>query len=252
MLKKPVLSASQLEDFRRDGYLALPGAFDAGEMAQIEGWTTELGAMPEVSGRQWVFHEPSQLDPEIELISRIEKISPFHAGFAELSEVLAGAAGQLLGDTAQLFKEKVNFKMPGGDGFKPHQDSQAGWEDYAPYFITVMVCVDDATLENGCLQVVPGRQTQGLFRKWEPLTDDDMADMNFQPVPTRPGDVLLFDSYTPHYSEPNHSSTVRRLYFATYNKASEGDHFDQYHADKYKNYPPDIDRDPNRKYIFRV
>jgi len=36
-----------------------------------------------------------------------------------------------------LFKEKVNFKMPGGDGFKPHQDSQAGWDRYADYFVNV-------------------------------------------------------------------------------------------------------------------
>jgi len=248
----PVLSGKQIQDFSRDGYLAVSGAFDADQMQMIEAWTNELAAMPEVTGKQWVYHEQSQTEPDVELISRIEKISPFHADFAELSRSLAGAAGQLLAEDAVLFKEKVNFKMPGGDGFKPHQDSQAGWEDYAPYFITVMVCIDEATLENGCLQVVPGKQNTGLYRAWEPLTDDDMAEMNFLPAPTSPGDLLLFDSYTPHYSEPNHSPDIRRMYFATYNKASDGDHFDQYHDDKYKNYPPDIDRDPDRKYVFRV
>ncbi len=251
-LKTPVLSAGQLKDFRRDGYLAVPGAFDPDDTAQIERWTTQIAALPEESGKHWVFHESSQTDPGADLICRIEKMSPFLAGFAELGRVLAAAAGQLLDGDAVLFKEKVNFKMPGGDGFKPHQDSQAGWEDYAPYFITVMVCIDEATLENGCLQVAQGQQKRSLFRMWEPLTDDDMAGMEFRPVPTQPGDVLLFDSYTPHYSEPNHGTTIRRLYFATFNKASEGDHYDQYHADKYKNYPPDIDRNPDRKYVFRV
>ncbi len=26
-----------------------------------------------------------------------------------------------------LFKDKINFTLPGGDGFKPHQDQQTGW-----------------------------------------------------------------------------------------------------------------------------
>ena len=36
-----------------------------------------------------------------------------------------------------ISEDKINFKMPGGTGFKPHQDSQAGWEVYAKYFINV-------------------------------------------------------------------------------------------------------------------
>ena len=34
--------------------------------------------------------------------------------------------GELFGEPAVLFKEKINFKMPGGAGFKAHQDQQAG------------------------------------------------------------------------------------------------------------------------------
>jgi ectoine hydroxylase-related dioxygenase (phytanoyl-CoA dioxygenase family) len=110
-----------------------------------------------------VYHETSRLDPDARLISRIENIAPFHEGFAELAEVLRASAGQLLGEEAVLFKEKVNFKMPGGEGFKPHQDSQAGWERYASHFVTVAVCIDEATLENGCLQLVAGHHRRQLF-----------------------------------------------------------------------------------------
>jgi hypothetical protein len=42
------------------------------------------------------------------------------------------------------------------------------------------------------------------------------------------------------------------MYFATYNKASEGYHLDQYYADKRKNFPPDIERDPDREYVYKV
>ena len=48
------------------------------------------------------------------------------------------------------------------------------------------------------------------------------------------------------------SETIRRIYYATYNRASAGDFMDRYYADKHKNFPPDIDRDPTKQYVFRV
>jgi ectoine hydroxylase-related dioxygenase (phytanoyl-CoA dioxygenase family) len=252
MLSVPAISNATMADFERDGFAVVRSGFDRDAMAQITAWAAELAARPEVSGQHWVYHEQSRLDPAVRLISRIEHFSPYHAGFREVAAVLGEAAARFLGEPAALFKEKINFKMPGGDGFKPHQDSQAGWGDYADYFITVMVCIDAATLANGCLRLVAGQQHRGLFREWEPLTDKDMAGMDFVPYPTAPGDLVFFDSYTPHSSEPNLTDSMRRIYFATYNRRSAGDHYARYHADKYRNYPPDIDRIAGKEYVFRV
>ena len=252
MLNTPILNQEQIKQFKRDGFLIIKNGFNQYDVDAIESWTTELANMPEKTGAHWVFHENSKLDPNVELISRIEYISPFHQGFAELGNSLKYPVAQLLNEAAVLFKEKINFKMPGSDGFKPHQDSQAGWQDYADYFISVMVCIDEATIDNGCLQMVSGFQKTGLYREWEPLTDDDMADMEFIHYPTKPGDIVFFDCYTPHASEPNLTDSTRRLYFATYNKQSEGEHLNRYYADKYKSYPPDIDRVAGKEYVFRV
>ena len=38
----------------------------------------------------------------------------------------------------------------------------------------------------------------------------------------------------------------------SYNRASEGDHRHQYYLDKRASYPPDIERDPDKQYVFRV
>ena len=252
MLSVPTIADQQIDDFHRDGFVLLPGAFGSGEMGQIENWTQEITALPEESGKHWVFHEKSLKHHEDDLICRIEKITQFHDGFKELSNVLKAPTAQLLGEPADLFKEKINFKMPGGDGFTPHQDSQAGWETYASYFITVMVCIDEATTENGCLKMAAGHHKKGLMREWEPLNDGDMKEMNFVDMPTNTGDIAFFDSYAPHRSEPNMSGRIRRLYFATYNKASEGSYLEAYYADKFDSYPPDIDRDADKDYVFRV
>jgi len=252
MLTTPRISVDDFAAFERDGYLVMRQAFGSQDMAAVFDWCGEILDAPEMSGRHWVYHEKSLKVAEQDLICRIENIAPFHEGFAELAEALRHPVGQLLGEEAALFKEKINFKMPGGDGFKPHQDSQAGWDNYAEFFISVLVCIDEATLENGCLQICGGHHKRGLFRSWEPLTEGDMAEMSFVPVETKPGDLIFFDCYAPHSSEPNMSETTRRLYYATYNRLSEGEHMARYYADKHKNYPPDIDRQTGKEYVFRV
>ncbi len=251
-LNTPKLSEAQLADYKRDGYLVARGAFGPAEAADMDRWAKELLAMPEEPGRQWVYWEKSLREPDKKIVSRIENIAPFHEGFRELAESLKAMCAQLFGEPALLFKEKINFKMPGGAGFAPHQDSQAGWERYASDFINALVCIDEATIENGCLRVVSGFHDRGLYRAWEPLSEKEMEGMEFVPTSTKPGDVILFDSYTPHSSEPNLTDQTRRIYFATYNRLSEGDQLEQYYADKRKGYPPDIEREPDKEYVYRV
>jgi ectoine hydroxylase-related dioxygenase (phytanoyl-CoA dioxygenase family) len=251
MLNTPHLTEDDIAAFERDGYLVKRGGFSAADMARISQWTDEVMAMPEVSGRHWVYHEKSRKDGA-KLVNRIENIAPLHEGFHDMAQSLKAPVAQLLGEPAVLFKEKINFKMPGGGGFAPHQDSQAGWDTYADFFISALVSIDPATLENGCLQLVAGHHKSGLVKSWEPLNDDEMKGMFFEPVPTEPGDIVFFDCYAPHASEANMSDSIRRIYYATYNRESAGDHMAQYYADKHRNFPPDIDRDPDKEYVFRV
>lgn len=236
----------------RDGYLFVRGFFGAGETADLLRWTAELETAPEEAGRHWVYHEDSLTEPWRRVIQRIENICPFHAGFDAL--VRNGALSQwistLMGGPVVLFKDKINFKMPGGPGFKAHQDQQAGWGRYAPIFVTAMVSIDTATLENGCLEVAPGRHREGLLgEEWNPL---DEAGLALQAVPTDPGDVIFFDSFVPHASKPNFTDRPRRILYVTHNLASDGDHRHRYYAEKRAAFPPDVERDASKTYVFRV
>jgi 2-aminoethylphosphonate dioxygenase len=245
----------QREVFERDGFVVVPGLFDGQEIARISAWTDELERQPETPGRAMKYFEPSLLRPGERVLQRIENFCPFHAGFAELcdGDKLRGSVSRLVGEPAVLFKDKINFKLPGGDGFKPHQDQQAGWSTYADLFVTAMVSIDSTTAENGCLELCAGHHTRGLIgEEWKPLTDDDMRQFGARAVPTQPGDAVFFDSYTPHASAPNLTAERRRVLYITYNRVSAGDHRVQYYADKRKSFPPDIERDPNRTYTFRV
>jgi hypothetical protein len=250
-----VLDRAALADFARTGWCAARGFFSPEEMVRIARWTNEVTALPEVSGAQMVYREPSLLDPAAKVIQRIEDFCPHHAGFDALVRGgrLQRAVEQLLGEAALLFKEKINFKMPGGAGFEAHQDQQAGWSTYAPLFVTALVCIDAATIENGCLEMATSARYSGLIgREWAPLTPEDMAGFDLLAVSTEPGDVLFFDSYAPHASKPNLTAAQRRILYLTYNRAADGDHRARYYADKRAAFPPDVDRVPGAEYRFRV
>jgi hypothetical protein len=249
------LSAAQVKAFHDDGFLIVHGFFDPQEMADIANWSEEVEAWPEIPGKYMMYFEQSQLQGFGRILSRMENFAPYHAGFDRLfgSDKLRGSVGQLFGEEALLFKDKINFKMPGGDGFKPHQDVQAGWNRYGALHISALITIDEATVENGCLELVAGHHRAGMVGdSWAPLTDEHMQGMELVAVPTKPGDVVLFDSYAPHASKPNLTNQRRRLLYVTYGKASDGDQREKYYADKRASYPPDCERESGKEYVFRV
>jgi hypothetical protein len=252
--KKP-LSQTEIETFEKFGWLSARGFFDAEETRSIAQMTDELTSAPEVPGRHMVYYEDSVTAPSARIVQRIENFCPFHAGFDRLvrSGKLEAAVHQLLGEAVCLFKEKINFKLPGGGSFELHQDQQAGWSTYAPIFLTALVCIDPATIENGCLEMPDcTRLDRMIGPEWAPLTEEHMKGIKLTPTPTEPGDVLFFDSYVPHGSKPNYSDSQRRILYLTYNRLSDGDHRVQYFADKRANFPPDVERAPGTTYKFRV
>jgi hypothetical protein len=241
--------------YRRHGWTHARGFFTHAEMVSIVGYVDQVAALPEISGRQMVYHEPSLLDPDVRVLQRIEDFCPQHPPLDQWVRGgrLQAAIERLIGEPAVLFKDKINFKMPGGAGFEPHQDQAAGWSRYAPIFITAMISVDAATLENGCLEIEAGPRLQNLIGpEWEPLSGDALEHCDLRPTPTRPGDAIFFDSYVPHASKPNLTQATRRVLYLTYNRAVDGDQRARYYADKRAAFPPDIDRQPGIDYRFRV
>ena len=249
------LAPEDLDHYARTGWLAARGLFSEQETADIARWTEEVCAWPEVPGRHMVYYEKSLLDPAARVVQRIENFCPYHSAFDALVRGgrLLAAVEQLLDAPAVLFKEKVNFKKAGGAGFEPHQDQQAGWSAYAPSFVTALVSIDRATVQNGCLEMSDAPRYAGLIGKeWVPLTPAEMASFRLIPIETEPGDVLFFDSYAPHGSQANLTDAQRRILYLTYNAAGYGDHRAQYYADKRKSFPPDVEREPGKDYRFRV
>ncbi len=249
-----ILSDAQIAQFKRDGFLVVRALYAPDEVAEISAWTDEVAHYPEVPGKYMMYFEKSRSDGS-RIICRIENFVPYHPGFSKLitARRMQQAVSELFGEEAVLFKDKINFKLPGGDGFKEHQDVQAGWDAFAHLHITAMIAIDETNEANGSLEMIAGMHTQGVLGSmWAPLTNEDTHNFQYQPVHCQPGDAIFFDSYAPHRSQPNRTDKARRVLYITYNKASQGDSREQYYADKRRNYPPDIERDPNKDYSFKV
>jgi len=237
------LDAGERACWERHGYVLLRGSLGGAQSADLARWLDELAAWPEAPGKWMKWYE---LVGEQRQLCRVEDFLPYHAGFAGLLEgtALAAILEQLCGEPALLYKEKINFKLPGGAGFEPHQDAPAFTTFGQLYHVTMMISVDATTRENGCLELVEGFHGAGLLPQAPDGTLDRAwaAAQRWQPIETAPGDVLFFDSYVPHRSGPNRSPNPRRALYVTYNRSSDGDHRAEYFARKRAAFPPECER----------
>ncbi len=248
------LTVEQRQCFNETGFVLVPALLDAAQVSQVSQRVDALIHAPEISGGVWKYSDDEALARGERILSRIEHFVSHDLVLARLvNGPLCDLVAAAMGEPAVLFKDKLNLKLPGSSGFLPHQDAQAGWTRYCDVQVTCMVAVDENTHENGCLEVcVDARRASLMGEPWQPLADEAVAHLPFVPIPMSPGDVVLFDSYLVHRSAPNRTDRARRVLYATYNPRSQGDHYARYFADKHASYPPDVDREPQRAYRYRV
>lgn len=217
-----------VDHFRAYGWV-LTEDLDVDEVALLKRWVEDVARTVDSPGEILHYRELTDFGPKL---CRTENFVPVHRGLRELLTVrLAAVASRLIGEDAVLYKEKINYKLAGGAGFSPHQDAPA--YPFIDTHVSCMVAVDDATPDNGCLEVVSDCHDEVL-----PLDDrgcirsEVVTQLRWEPVPLLAGQTLWFHSRTPHRSGANRSLTDRRALYPTYNAASEGDLRARYYAEK--------------------
>lgn len=238
-------STQDVQQYRRRGYCVVPGFFSPAETGQMSDWLDALQSAPPREGGEACYYEQSPLTGAGILV-RVEHILGDHnPGMTRLmlAPKVVDAMTALLGEAPVLFKEKVNYKLPGCRSDKLHQDQAAGWNAYSDYFITMAIAIDPNRRDNAALSfLATGAYERKLMGpEWKPITDaeppwEPAAD--YQVIEADPGDVVFFDSYVPHGSPANTSDRPRRNIYLTFNRQSDGDQRLRYYRDKWKSYPP--------------
>ena len=225
------LNSGHHRDWENNGYLKIPGFFYSEEVDALQTWVSEISSW-EPTLDKWIHHYEST--SEGARLSRSENFVPYHTNMK--ATVTTGkvldVVSELMAEPAVLYKEKINYKYPGGGGYAAHQDAPA--YEFVNFHITCLISVDPATQESGCLYFAPGRHQEGFIALDEKgcVSPETAAAMTWVAAPTAPGDILLFGSYIPHKSPANLSNQPRRIIYLTYNAISQGDRREQYYADK--------------------
>jgi len=244
------LTEAERQSWNDNGYVVREKAFDLDTIEELRVATEELcGTLAaEKRGRKfkvstdYVF-EPDQMngifvkwEPTDEpVIQGLEPFAHLHPSFSRagshpgFTEPCADLLGLPVSDVA-LFTEKLNVKRARfGGRYALHQDYPY-WiteTDNPEQLVTVWVALDDSTVENGALEVLPGSHKQGrvpgkqggtAFEKNE-IDPDTFDTSNMITVEVPAGGAIFFGPFLVHRSAPNRSDNDRRAVLYTYQKA---------------------------------
>ncbi|MFS2109264.1 phytanoyl-CoA dioxygenase family protein [Sphingomonas sp. Sphisp140] len=217
--------ARQSEQFAEQGYAVFEGllkgellellraqcdAFVAREDARMDAAGTDTLGISH-RGRRYFANECQREQPAL----RRMLFSP------QLAELCRAT----LGDTAYFFFDQYVVKGPeGGLPFSWHQDSgyvvgYGGPADHLPY-LTCWCPLDDATVDNGTVRVVPGSHLRGIVPHVKREGSNDLAaevdEADSVAIEVPAGSIVAFSSLTPHATGANRTDRPRRVYLAQY------------------------------------
>ncbi len=238
--------ADEKRELDENGFVLRRGVFDDGEIGAIrddcEALVTRL--LEEKRHTKLVVGSYRfELQRRLRTIVKWEKDDPdLLQGvepFAHISEALRSwALDPRLVDPSKdvvgaeqidLFTEKLNLKRAHKGGpIVLHQDHPY-WSDVsqvASRVATAMIFLDDATIENGCLEVVPGSHREGLQQRLAVegfgAFEMDPAKFNLSrltPLEVPAGSAVFFGPFLVHRSLPNRSGEDRRALLFSYQPA---------------------------------
>jgi phytanoyl-CoA hydroxylase len=224
------LTEEQVAAYDRDGFVLVPDVFDAGtldrareEIAPHDREVNEL--LHRVDGGRISVAAADRLTVTVHLVARSPLLRDLCA-----DPRLAGISADLVGPDVRLYWDQAVYKWPHNDEPVPwHQDNGYTYVEPQAY-LTCWIPLVDATLDNGCVWVLPGYHRHGTIAHWNTelgwrcLPEDTEGAV---PVEAPAGSVVVFSSLTPHRTGPNHTDGMRSAYIVQYApdgaEALEGD-----------------------------
>jgi len=224
-LEANVFLQHQIEQYKSDGYFLYK---DLLSESQVAHFLSEIDRV--CAGSTVAEHDSTRLEMEPnqpltgKRVRRVYEPCTYYEVFKSYSESqeLLDPLEQILGPDIVYTSSKINVKPAEiGSVVEWHQDMA-----YGPLtnrsVVALLIYLDDADIENGCLQVIPGsvpmlkHSRDGVFqgRITEPLDTSKAVHL-----PGKKGTALFFNGLAPHASSPNISSRPRRTLILGYRAA---------------------------------
>ena len=205
-----------LEQYSRDGFAILRNAISPKQVTQVNAEALRLVASNLGSNRV-DFDDPAQLN-EAELMRKFLCIHYPHkvseVALAVLREPqIVKALTSVVGPNVKAMQSMLFIKSEGKPGQAWHQD-----EHFIPTrdrsLTAVWIALDDATIDNGCLWVIPGSHKRGVLYPDREQEDESFdctreaydfpySDGDAIPVNIPSGAAVIFNGYLLHRSLKN-------------------------------------------------
>jgi phytanoyl-CoA hydroxylase len=218
------IGPAEIGHFHEQGYLIVRQAFSSTETSDALQGLVDLimGKNPAFTGVMFEAKAQAIL-PTLGVEARqdaVRKLMAFVDYDPRLKAIshhpkLLQAVHTLLGAREpKLFQDMALVKPPRLGREKPwHQDNAYFNYPLGTPVVGVWIALDEATIENGCMQFLPGQHKIGpkihfQRRDWQ-ICDTDILGQRSVAAPLKPGGLLFFSGLLPH-GTPHNSSEKRR------------------------------------------
>ncbi|MEM6309550.1 MAG: phytanoyl-CoA dioxygenase family protein [Pseudomonadota bacterium] len=264
-----MLTQDQIEQFNTQGYLVIEDVIDPVSLQAIKdeyadlmdrlfddwhakGWvpapTPDMGFWDKLdvaynAGFDW--YQPMDISlPHADITEE----TPFHFGPAvfnmarhprilDIAESLLGP--ELTSNPIQHVRIKPPERLVNKDEIRAHIVSTDWHQDRGvtlesadqTQMVTVWLAITDATVENGCLQVMPGIESKMIPHcslKQTGIRDQFLPDKTPVPASVKAGGAVIFHPLTPHASLSNQSDGYRWSFDLRYNVTGQSTGRDQF------------------------
>jgi ectoine hydroxylase len=221
----PELTEEQIEQFNQDGYLMVESLFDAEEMDLLLSV-----ARSDQQLAQQAYERLDSSDGRSKLWITDSLGDDIYSAFVRSPRVVEPLE-QLLGGEVYHYHHKMMLKEPFvGGAWEWHQDYGYWYLNGClfPEMASCLIAVDQATKENGCLQVISGSHRMGRIEHGKAgeqkgadmeRVNEALKHLELVYCEMRPGTALFFHCNLLHRSAPNRSPNPRWSLICCYNAA---------------------------------
>ncbi|NOV00958.1 phytanoyl-CoA dioxygenase family protein [Paenibacillus planticolens] len=224
------ITDGKIREYKQQGFLSSNNLFNDEEVNTSLDILMQLGLVDAKGAKLQFVKSESELKNEVEREFALRKIHDFINVEEKLRNIafhpnIIGTITRIFGEEPVLIQDMALLKPPHGGGEKPwHQDMAYGNLTYSKAVIGVWIALDEATIDNGCMHVIPKSHQEGAtphyaVRDWQ-LCDTQVPVERDVQVPLLPGGVLFFHGMLYHGTPSNFSPMRRRALQFHYAPAS--------------------------------
>ncbi len=222
-IKNAEITQDNINFYKGHGYLVANSLLTADEIAELKKETACIfrGSRGYVDGMIDVADvSDEEVLKKYVAIHFPHKISPVIMGYLS-HKGITNVLSKIVSPNVKCMQSMLFVKAPGKAGQAWHQD-----EYYIPTrdksLVGAWIAIDDATIDNGCLWIIPGSNKPGYIMKRVPNESKEYADVDtidvsdfaseeIIPIEVESGSVVFFNGYTLHSSLKNKTADCFRM-----------------------------------------